>query len=139
MKHRQFVIGAWIISLIATGTSLFWSDVLGWLPCDLCWYERICMYPLVILLGIGVFARKSDTFRTAIWFSLIGLPIAAYHYLIQIMPGLARTAVCSSVVPCQVPDFVWLNWITPPLLAFLGFAAITVCLLLYRRDVTSRA
>ncbi|MDQ0191489.1 disulfide bond formation protein B [Alicyclobacillus cycloheptanicus] len=137
MGRRRFLFGAWVVSLIATATSLYWSDILGWLPCDLCWYERICMYPLVVILGIGVFARKSDTFRIAITFPIVGLFISAYHYLMQIMPGVARTASCSSAVPCQIPDFVWFGWITPPLLAFLGFLCIGVCLALYRRSAAA--
>lgn len=130
---RRSLVLAWIISMLAMSTSLFWSMILGWLPCDLCWYERICMYPLALILGVGVFTRRAPTVRTALPLTIVGALLAAYHYLIQIMPSVAKTATCSAAVPCQIADFAWFGWITPPLLAFIGFVAIFVLLLMHRR------
>lgn len=131
---RRALYIAWLIALVASATSLFWSMILGWLPCDLCWYERICMYPLALILGVGVFTRGAPTLRTALPFTVVGALLSVYHYLIQILPSFAKTATCSAAVPCQVADFAWFGWITPPLLAFAGFVVIFTLLLMHRRS-----
>lgn len=129
-SRRAVVLITWFVSLVGTGTSLYWSLVLGWIPCDLCWYERICMYPSFVILTIALLTRDSNVWRYVIALSGIGSIVALYHYLLQVVPALSNTISCSSPVPCQFPEFDVFGWITPPLFAFLAFAWMTLAAVL---------
>ncbi len=113
-----------IISMIATSVSLYWSVWLGWIPCDLCWYERICMYPIALISIVSLIRRIPSRVYT-LPLAIIGLCISLYHYILQIVPTADHALVCtSSFVSCAVPEFDLFGFITPPLLAFLAFAGI---------------
>jgi disulfide bond formation protein DsbB len=86
------------------------------------------MYPLVPLCVIGLLRKDLFAAVHVLPFTIIGMCISLYHYLLQISPVLGNRATCQSVVPCQVPEFQWFGWITPPLLAFAAFLLITVVL-----------
>ncbi|WP_035487220.1 disulfide bond formation protein B [Alicyclobacillus contaminans] len=112
-----------VIATAATVTSLFWSLVLGWIPCDFCWYERICMYPLALIYVVSLFQRHY-TRAVTLTLSGVGFLVALYHYLLQIIPSLSTTTQCDSIVSCAVPEFQWLGFVTPPLLAAAAFACL---------------
>ena len=119
---------AWVTSLIATGGSLFFSEVLKYVPCDLCWFQRIFMYPLVILLGIAGFTHDRSIRKYVLPLSITGGSISLYHYLQQMVPGLAEILPCSSGNPCNLDYLNWLGFITIPFLALTAFLMITVFL-----------
>jgi disulfide bond formation protein DsbB len=107
--------------------SLWFSEVLHFVPCELCWYQRIAMYPLVPMLGIAAF-RRDLAIRPYAWvLAGIGAPIAAYHYLIEWMPNLEVTA-CSTEVPCTAVWVRELGFVSIPFMALSGFLAIIVLL-----------
>lgn len=117
---------AWGIALVATVGSLYFSEILMYIPCELCWYQRIFMYPLVIIIGIA--AVKKD-FKQVIYIlpmSVIGTLMAFYHYLIQKLPALAESGASCGIIPCNFQYMNWLGFITIPFLAFIAFLAITV-------------
>jgi len=124
------IVFAFIVSLIATGGSLFLSEVLGYIPCQLCWFQRICMYPLVILLGRAALRDDRNIAGYALPLSIIGGLIAAYHYAEQKIPGLAEIAPCKAGIPCNTDYLDWFGVITIPLMALVAFILITVFLLM---------
>lgn len=134
---------AWVVALVATAGSLYFSEVRFFVPCPLCWWQRIFMYPLVVVLGVGVFARDEGVWRYALPLSAIGMATAWYHYLIQRVPELAPPGVCRGGVPCTVQYIDWFGFITIPFLAGVAFTMITLLLgydlLARRRSAVQRA
>lgn len=124
---------AWIVSLVATGGSLYFSEVRHFVPCQLCWFQRILMYPLVILLGIASFRDDRDFRVYALPVSLLGMAIAFYHYLEQKVPGFGSPALCAAGIPCTVQYINWLGFITIPFLSLVAFTLITVFMLFIRK------
>jgi disulfide bond formation protein DsbB len=121
--------GAWFVSLVATMGSLYFSEIKGFIPCDLCWYQRIAMYPLVLILGIATFQNDLKAFRYVLPLSLLGGSISVLHYLEQKIPGFGGFKPCVSGVPCNAEYINWLGFITIPFLALIAFALITVFML----------
>lgn len=125
---------AWLVSIVATGGSLYFSEVLGFVPCVLCWYQRILMYPLIILLGIATYRQDKTISTYVLPLSFIGLVISAYHILIQTFPNLASEASCKAGVPCTVDSLNLFGFITIPMLAGTAFLLISLSLLLMRKS-----
>ncbi|KPC98964.1 Disulfide bond formation protein C [Geobacillus sp. BCO2] len=87
-------------SLIATLGSLYFSEVLGFIPCDLCWFQRIFMYPQVIILGIAIVRKDAAAARYSFTLSLIGGGISLYHYGLQKIPLLQEYSISCGRIPC---------------------------------------
>lgn len=129
VKHadkRLFI--AWAASVIATGGSLYFSEIKGFVPCELCWYQRIFMYPLVILLGIAYFKDDFKIGRYVLPLSIIGGSISVYHIVIQRLYATNGTAVACGKVPCYTDYLNWFGFITIPMLALIAFVIIAVML-----------
>jgi disulfide bond formation protein DsbB len=119
---------AWLVSILATMGSLYFSEIKGYVPCDLCWYQRIFMYPLIFILGIGTFFKDSNVRRYIYPLAVIGASISLYHYLHQKVPGLMEIKSCRYGVYCNMEYInVW-GFITIPFLAFTAFVTIIVLL-----------
>lgn len=117
---------AWIISVVATLGSLSFSKIFGFIPCELCWYQRILMYPLVINLGIGVYYNDHKIKRFILPFTLLGLIMSFYHILIQKLTLFKSISPCTADIPCSVDYLNWFNFITIPMLSFVAFLLITI-------------
>jgi disulfide bond formation protein DsbB len=126
---------AWIVSLAATGGSLFLSEVMGYPPCRLCWFQRIGMYPLVLLLGRAAIRGDRGITGYALPLTFVGGLISAYHYAEQKIPGLAAMTPCTAGVPCDQDFLNWFGFITIPLLALVAFILITLLLILAGKPV----
>jgi len=124
---------AWIVALAATLGSLFFGEVMGLPPCTLCWYQRICMYPLALLLPVGILLRDPRAARYGLPLAAVGLAIAAYHNLLYYHVIPESLAPCTEGVSCTTRQIEWLGFVTIPSLALAGFAAILVCLVAYDR------
>ena len=125
---------AWVIALLATVGSLFFSEVMGLPPCVLCWYQRIAMYPLVLIIGIGIVRRDVGMRGYALPLCLAGLLLAAYHNLLYygvIPEGLTP---CTQGASCTERQIEWFGFVTIPLLGLASFAGVALCLLLYRPE-----
>jgi disulfide bond formation protein DsbB len=114
-----------LISVIATLGSLYFSDIKGFIPCELCWYQRIFMYPLSILLGIATFYNERQIIKYALPLSIIGGGISLFHYMEQKVPGFAEIKPCTQGVPCTAEYINWFGFITIPFLALTAFILIT--------------
>lgn len=129
------VVGPWArlfalaIAVMATVGSLYYSEVAGFIPCQLCWYQRALMYPLVVILAIGWWPpARAVTRWIALAASVLGIGVAGYHWLVERIPALAQTSACSARVPCSVPWFTRLGFVTIAWMALSGFAAIVTLL-----------
>lgn len=123
---------AWVQALVATLGSLFFSEVLHLLPCLLCWYQRILMYPLVAILTVGILLRDPRLRWYVLPLSGLGLVIALYHNLLYygILPeGIVQ---CTTGVSCTQRQLEWLGFITIPLLSLTAFTIITIAMLWHR-------
>ncbi|MHB8893193.1 MAG: disulfide bond formation protein B, partial [Candidatus Limnocylindrales bacterium] len=91
---------AWAQALVATSGSLFLSEVLGYPPCVLCWYQRIAMYPLVAIIAVAILRRDARLHLYVLPLSLVGLAIALYHNLLYIGVIPETGTVCRAGVSC---------------------------------------
>ena len=123
------LLAAWVAML----GSLFFSEVLHWVPCTLCWYQRIAMYPIAVLAAVGLLARDRSLpiYTTAL--SAIGLALSSYHWVHQKTPWFDKVQVCASGVSCK-GDYLGRGIVTIPFLAGLAFVIILFASLsLWRR------
>src|SRR5690606_31914870 len=123
---------AWVVATVATLGSLYYSEIADFTPCTLCWYQRICMYPLAVVLGIATFRRD----RSVRWYvapmAAIGAVVASYHSYIQAYPPPSGTAFCTLEAPCTA-RYVWeLGFVSLPFMALAGFAFIVTMMVLAR-------
>lgn len=111
-----------ISALAATLGSLTYSDIIGYDPCKLCWFQRIFMYPQTLLLGIALLKKDTRIATYIFWLSLLGFVLALYHYLLQI--GVATGAPCSVVgysETCSKRFVLQYGYITIPMMAATAF------------------
>ena len=126
---------AWLVATIATVGSLFFSEVMMFPPCVMCWYQRICMYPLVVILLVGLFPLDTNVTRYAMPLTLIGLFFAIYHNLLyyKILPESVQP--CSQGVSCTSDYINWFGFITIQLLSLVAFVMVLILLIMFKRKV----
>lgn len=129
VQRRTLAYVAWVIALVATVGSLFFSEVMELPPCLLCWYQRIAMYPLVLVIACGIIMRDQRMRYYALPVCLGGLIISIYHNLLYYGIVPESMTPCSKGISCTSRQIEWLGFITIPLMALAGFVGITVCLL----------
>jgi len=122
---------AWAMATIAMLGSLYYSEVAGFPPCEYCWYQRIAMYPLVVILGIAMVRREYAIRRYALALAIPGGIISVYHYAVERFPDL-QVGECSLQIPCtQV--WVWkFDLVSIAFMAFVCFSVIVTVLVLDR-------
>jgi disulfide bond formation protein DsbB len=121
---------AWTQALVATSGSLYFSEVAGYLPCLLCWYQRIAMYPLVLILAVGILRRDHKVYQYVLPSAIIGALIALYHVLLyyKVFPESEQT--CRAGVSCTTKYIEYLGFVTIPLLSLSAFLVIIACMVL---------
>lgn len=129
---KLFVL--WIVSVSATTGSLFFSEVMLLPPCLLCWYQRIAMYPLVLLFGLALFPLDMKVIRYALPLTLIGWGIAVYHNLLYYKLIPEHMAPCTQGISCTTVQLEWLGFITIPLLSLVAFTIILSGLIHLRKS-----
>lgn len=112
-------------ALTALLGSLYFSEIAGFVPCTLCWYQRILMYPLSLIILVGILKQDISLADYVLPFSIIGMGLSSYHYLIQ-LGVFEHPAVCSVGIPCNLRYINYLGFITIPLMALTAFTMITV-------------
>lgn len=122
---------AWAQALVATLGSLYFSEVMLLTPCMLCWYQRIAMYPLVVVLGVGLLLRERRIRLYVLPLSLTGFAISLFHNLLYF--GIIPESVqpCRSGVSCTARQIEWLGFITIPLMALVAFSVISAAMIAY--------
>lgn len=117
---------AFAIALVATLGSLYYSEVQDFTPCLYCWYQRIAMYPMALILGIAAFRRDAAIKVYLIPLAAIGALVSAYHYYIERFPAAGGS--CNPLVPCNTPWFEQWGFVTLAFMALTGFLAIVALL-----------
>ncbi|MEC2921261.1 disulfide bond formation protein B [Bacillus tropicus] len=125
--RKYHIAIAWTIATSAMLISLFFSEWMKLPPCDLCWYQRMAMYPLVLILGIGMYRKDLYVSTYAFPFACMGLLIAVYQITIQTFPT-NEMKICSVGVSCNEDYLNLFGFISIPMLSFVGFLAIIVFL-----------
>jgi len=117
---------AWGVSLFSTLASLFFSEILKYPPCSLCWYQRIFMYPLVLIIPIGILSYDKHISKYILALSSIGSVIAGYHALIY--HNIIREAftLCTADLSCKTKQFELFNFLSIPVMSLLSFLLIFI-------------
>ena len=128
----MLVFVGWLIATTATLGALFFSEVMELPPCVLCWYQRIFMFPLAILLPLGLFPFDRNIVRYALPLAVGGSLVAVFHVLL--VAGLIPESLkpCTQGVPCTDVQIQWLGFVSIPLLSFVAFFAISALLIVAR-------
>lgn len=134
LKQQYALFISWVIALVAMLGSLYFSEIRQFVPCTMCWYQRICMYPLVLILGIGSFQNDFNVKKIALPLSIIGLLTSTWHYLEQKVPGFAEIKPCTQGVPCSSEYINVFGFITIPFLAGTAFLLISLILIFTKKD-----
>jgi disulfide bond formation protein DsbB len=127
------LLAAWLLVTTASLGSLFFSEVMELPPCSLCWYQRIFMFPLVLVLFMGLFPFDSKVVRYALPLSVAGTLAALYHMLLQIGIIPESAAPCSQAVSCADVELVVFGFVSIPMLSLFAFGAITALLIIINR------
>lgn len=125
-KLENALLLMWTTSLVATLGSLYFSEIQLYEPCKFCWFQRIFMYPLVLILGIAYIQRNVKIAVTSAVFSVIGACTALYHYGIQKVPYLHDNAASCGRVPCTGQYINWFGFVTIPFLSLAAFLIIAI-------------
>jgi len=130
INRKNIYIVVFLISLSAMLGSLYFSEILGLAPCELCWYQRILMYPIVLLSGVALYRKSKEVVFYALPLSVIGIFISGYQYALQMMPKANEiSGPCSATGPaCSGIYLQYFGFITIPFMSMLAFVVISVLL-----------
>jgi disulfide bond formation protein DsbB len=132
---KNALLIAFLIALTSTLGSLFYSEIAFFTPCNLCWYQRILMYPQTVLFAVA-FARKDKQVSLyAIILSSLGAGLALYHYFLQlgIINELVPCSAVSAIVSCSNKFVMNFGYITIPMMSFSAFVLILTVMLSMRK------
>jgi len=126
---------AWVIAAASTLTSLFFSEVMGLIPCELCWYQRIFIFPLALVLLVGLFPLDRRVVNYALPLTAVGLLITIYHCLLYFGYIPENLQPCSQGISCADASMVLFGFLPIPLLSLAAFSAILALLLKARNRI----
>ncbi len=123
----------WLVASVSSLGSLFFSEIMEFPPCALCWYQRVFMFPLVIIFLVGLFPFDPGTVRFALPLALIGWGFAFFHFLVY--SGVIPESVqpCSQGVSCSDTYLDLFGFLTIPLLSLISFSILIILLLVLKR------
>ena len=121
---------AWLIAAISTLGALFLGEVMRLPPCVLCWYQRIFMFPLALILPVGLFPYDRKVVRYALALALPGGLVAVFHQLLVVGVIPESIKPCTQGVPCTEKVIEWFGWLTIPLLSLAAFSTIIALLVI---------
>lgn len=127
------LFAAWALATCSTLGSLFFSSVMELPPCVLCWYQRIALFPLVLILGVGLFPFDARVVRYALPLTAAGWLVAAFHNLVYV--GVIPEALqpCSEGVSCSARNLSLFGFVSIPLLSLVGFSVLLGLLVALKR------
>jgi disulfide bond formation protein DsbB len=123
------ILGAWLVASVSTLGALFFGEVMQLPPCVLCWYQRIFMFPLALILPLGLFPFDRKVVRYALPLAVMGFLFAVFHLLL--IAGVIPESIkpCTQSVPCSETVIEWFGFVTIPLLSALAFLTILALLI----------
>ena len=119
---------AWILSLIGTFGSLYVSEIMGYMPCDLCWYQRICLFPLCIILAIALWKNFKGIALYVLPLTIIGFFVALCQTLMHEIPAIESLPLCGQGASCESPVFELFGFLSLPILSTINFAFVSLFL-----------
>lgn len=127
---RHGLLLAFLTALGATGASLFYSQVVGFPPCELCWWQRIFMYPLVIIIGLALVKKDRNIIDYALYLSYIGFAISLYHnFIYYYNGGLNAPCLLGEFTVSCVKRYVFeFGYVTIPVMSLTAFVLIIMFL-----------
>lgn len=134
-KSNLFVLIGFITASIATLGSLFFSEIMQFVPCNMCWYQRIFMYPLVLIFLVNLLYPDDKVYKYAMPLVLVGLFFAIYHNLL--MFGIIPESVvpCVQGIPCSTKYINWFGFINIPFLSLVSYSIIFFALLGLKKEI----
>lgn len=124
-QYNLFLILQLFIVLASVFGSLFFSEVMKFAPCNLCWYQRLCVYPMAFIILTGLYLKSQDTVIFLLPFSIAGLIISTYHNLVY-YKFITIIIPCTEAAPCTQQQLNWQGFVTIPLLSLLTFIALLI-------------
>ncbi|MFB6123734.1 MAG: disulfide bond formation protein B [Haloferacaceae archaeon] len=125
-RLRTVLVALTVVAAVATAGSLWFSLGLGLTPCRLCWYQRILMYPLVVVLGVASVEDRPRAWLTALPLSLGGVAVAAYHSYLQVAPSPAQTCSIGGESCVRIQYSMADGLLTIPRLSLVAFVLLSV-------------
>lgn len=119
---------AFVVAASSMAGSLWFSEVANYAPCKLCWYQRVAMFSLAIVLLVAALRRDRGIVPYAVTLAAVGATVSTYHYLVEWFPTL-ETNVCSADVPCTTVWFRTFGFVSLAFMAFSGFVAVATVLM----------
>ena len=132
-RHWLWVFLAWLIALVSMLGALFLGEVMGVLPCVLCWYQRIAMFPLVVILALGLMPFDSRSVRYALPLAVAGWVIALYHCLLYWGVVPKDLVPCGEGTSCTDVKAELYGFISVPLLSLAAFSLIVIFLSIVKK------
>ncbi len=130
---KNSLLFAGIIAITATLSSLFYSNIAGFAPCILCWWQRVFLYPQAIILAMATFIKDKHIRTFCLTFSIIGAAISIYHIYLQFGGNpLVPCAAAGATVTCTFRYFLEFGYITIPTMSLTTFALLIIFMLLKR-------
>ncbi len=125
---------AWTIALFSLIGSLYFSEVLGFAPCILCWFQRVAIYPLVLLIPVGILLKDKKLASYILPLSVAGLLVSIYQNLLYYKVIPEAFAPCKIGVSCTTKYVEYFGFLTIPLLSLLSLIAITILMVIYKKQ-----
>jgi disulfide bond formation protein DsbB len=127
-KEKIYLYLAWVLACIMMLSSLYLNLIQHREPCTLCWYERMCVFPLTIILGVALYQNFLSIFAYVIAFPVFGILFSGFHIALQEIPNFRPFRVCSSTVSCATKESIGLGFISPPMLVCTGCILLIILL-----------
>ena len=125
------LLGGCAVAVTAVAGSLYFSEIRHFEPCLLCWYQRILMYPLAVIMGFALITRVSVMAWLVLGAAVVGQAVAAYHVLLQKTSWFSSATTCGTGPSCAIPYIDWFGIVTIPMLSLMAFMLIAICMVLY--------
>ena len=126
----------WLVAGVSAMGSLFFSYIMGFAPCVLCWYQRIFLFPLVLILAVGLFPFDKSVVKYGLPLAIVGWLTALYHNLLY--AGIIPESIqpCSQGVSCTEEYIDLFGFLSIPMLSLLSFTTIIILLVILKRRVS---
>lgn len=130
---RNILTIVWLQVLIAVAGSLYFSEIKHFIPCTLCWFQRICLYPLVPILAVGTIFRDKKLYRYIFPLSISGWLIAFYQNL-EYYGFIKTSQYTCSPLSCDIKYISWFGFVGIPLLSLIAFTVVNIGMFIYKKE-----
>lgn len=134
-KNAMYIV--LVQAIVATLGSLYFSDIKGYEPCVLCWWQRIFMYSLIPVIIIATLRRENRIYQYTLPMAILGIIVSIYHNLLY-TDVIVNEEFCAGGISCTSKYIEYFGFVTIPFLAFLGFAIIIGLSLISRNYINKQ-